>query len=158
VVERLVTVTTDADRVLEHYARSRHLTGRDAAQALLDARVAFASDPSALNRIRLATLLVLSRDGHEADALQVIDPLLPVGAKVNGDPIHTFALLLKSILDERRRWRESVAQLQGRSREGRSEALAAKAEARALQERISALQQQLEALTDIEKSLAAPKR
>ena len=157
VIEREIPVPTDADRVLDHYALSRHLAGREAAQAVLDARVAFATTPSDLNRIRLATLLVLSRDNVEADAAQLIDPLL-TGEVAAGRPLQSFALLLKTILDERQRWRESVTSLQGRSREGKIEAQAARSEARQLQERIQALQQQLDALTDIEKSIAHPRR
>jgi hypothetical protein len=157
VVTRQVPANTEADELLTFFDEVRGLASRDINQALLEARVAYAGLASVSNRLRLATLLVFARETDEAEAIALLEPTLQE-PEASSRARRGYAQMLYGLLTDRRRNRDLLAQVQGRSREGKLEVQAAKAEAKALQDKVDALSKQLDALTSIEKSLATGRK
>jgi putative ribosome biogenesis GTPase RsgA len=157
VVTKVVPTETDAERLLVYFGEVRAMSAREVAAAVLDARVASAKEQGELPRLQLATLLAFARESDEAEALVLIEASM-LTDQPESRARRAYAHLLYQHITERRRSRDLLAQVQGRTREGTLAVQAAKAEARALQDRVDALRQQLDALTDIEKSLATGRK
>ncbi|MEP7156521.1 MAG: hypothetical protein ABI905_12155 [Betaproteobacteria bacterium] len=148
---------SEADQLLAYATKMRKLEAREFAAERESARNQFMREKTDFNRIRYA-LLLAQFSGHaatsaqdDAELISVIEPVA-AGAAVPDSDVRTLAAILYGVVNDRRKVREQLREVQGRLAVAKKEDTR-DAEARALRQRVEELETKLNALKSIDRSV-----
>ncbi len=169
-VTRLIVQAAEpsaADKLLAYITQTRKLDAREFAIEREQMRVAFQTEKSEFNRVKLALLLAstsASTPGNFSDDAEMIALLEPLGRDVNAPTtesaaasdaqagVRALAMLMVGLAQDRKKLREQSRDAQARLTTLRRDD-SKELEARALRARVSELERKLAAIKSIDSSV-----